>query len=231
MNVSEKGIVLVIDDEVQIRRLLCVLLEKNGFNVVEAGSGGDGIAEAVRCSPDVILLDLGLPDMSGLAVLKRVREWSQAPVIVLSARNGEADKISALDHGANDYVTKPFSTGELLARIRAWLRQAKLRAKPAVFLSGPLQMDFAARIVKVREKIVRLTATEYSLLLLFAKHAGKVLTHSQIIRELWAADEADKTGELRVYMAYLRKKLEANPAEPELIITEPGIGYRLAIAD
>ena len=231
MNAIERDTVLVIDDDPQIRCLLRILLEKNGFDVVEAGSGRDAINEAVRCSPAIVLLDLGLPDMSGLAVLQRVREWSQAPVIILSARGTEADKISALDRGANDYVTKPFSTGELLARIRAALRLVKPPAKPGIFQSGPLRVDLAARLVKVGEKKVRLTATEYSLLFLFIKHAGEVLTHGHIIREIWAAGKAEKTGQLRVYMAFLREKLEANPARPALLTTEPGIGYRLAAPD
>ncbi len=231
MNEEKKNTVLVVDDEVQIRRLLRVTLEKNGFAVAEAGSGQEGIGEAVRCSPDAMLLDLGLPDMDGLTVLKRVREWSQVPIIVVSVRGHEDDKITALDNGANDYVTKPFSTGELLARLRASLRLAKPEARTTVFNSGTLYVDLAARTVKVGDKKVRLTATEYALLLLFIRHAGKVLTHGQIVREIWAADEAEKTGQLRVYIAYLREKLEANPAEPELLITEPGIGYRLVVPD
>ena len=223
--------VLVIDDEVQIRRLLRVCLEKEGYHAVEAATGEDGLAQAASTAPDAVLLDLGLPDMDGLAVLKRLREWSEVPVLVLSARVREDDKITALDRGANDYVTKPFSTGELLARLRAALRQVRPPAASAVFHSGALTVDLAARTVKVNDRKVRLTATEYALLHLFVQHAGKVLTHGQIVREIWDAEEAEKTGQLRVYMTYLREKLEANPGEPQLLVTEPGIGYRLVQAD
>jgi two-component system, OmpR family, KDP operon response regulator KdpE len=228
---AKQDTVLVIDDEVQIRRLLRVCLERNGYLVIEAGSGGEGIGEAARCNPDAVLLDLGLPDMDGQEVLKRLREWSQTPVLVVSVRGQEDDKIMALDNGANDYVTKPFSTGELLARLRAAQRLARPAAPVTVFNSGSLKVDLATRTVKVNDRKVRLTATEYALLHLFIRHAGKVLTHGQIVREIWSADEAEKTGQLRVYMAYLREKLEANPAEPELLITEPGVGYRLVLPE
>lgn len=224
-------IVLVIDDELQMRRLLRICLEKNGYNVVEAATGEEGITEAVRCSPDAVLLDLGLPDMEGLAVLKRLREWSQVPVLVVSVRDHEDDKISALDNGANDYVTKPFSTGEMLARLRV-ARRFVLPATPvAPFRSGNLEVDLTTRTVKVKGRKVKLSVTEYSLLHLFVQHAGKVLTHGQILREIWGPNESDKTGSLRVYMAYLREKLEKNPAEPELLVTEPGVGYRLVLAE
>lgn len=227
----KKNTVLVIDDEVQIRRLLRVCLERNGYQVVEAATAYDGITEAVRCDPVAVLLDLGLPDMEGLSVLKRLREWSQVPVLVVSVRGHEDEKISALDNGANDYVTKPFSTGELLARLRAAQRATQPPERTAIFSSGALTVDLAARSVKVNSKRIRLTATEYSLLHLFVKHAGKVLTHSQILREIWGTNEADRIGQLRVYMTYLREKLETNPAEPELLVTEPGVGYRLALND
>lgn len=223
--------VLVIDDEIQMRRLLRACLERNGYAVVEAATGDAGLEEAVRRQPEAVLLDLGLPDMDGQAVLKRLREWSQVPVLVVSVRGQEEDKITALDSGANDYVTKPFSTGELLARLRAALRSAQPPAANAVFQSGPLRVDLTTRTVKVKGRKVRLSATEYSLLHLFVKHAGKVLTHGQILREVWGTDDVEKTGYLRVYLAYLREKLEAKPAEPELFVTEPGIGYRLVVQD
>jgi len=226
---SKKTVVLVIDDEVQMRRLLRACLERNGYDVAEAASGEEGIGEALRRQPDAVLLDLGLPDLDGLAVLKRFREWSQAPVLIVSVRGHEEEKIAALDNGANDYITKPFSTGELLARLRVAQRSSQPSKKPEVFHSGKLQVDSVARTVKVRGQRVKLTATEYSLLLLFVRHAGKVLTHGQILREIWGPEEVDKTGHLRVYMAYLREKLEANPSEPELLLTEPGVGYRLAL--
>ncbi|HVM48697.1 MAG TPA: response regulator transcription factor [Candidatus Acidoferrum sp.] len=223
--------VLVVDDEVQMRRLLRACLERNGYDVVEAVTGDAGLDEALRRRPDVVLLDLGLPDMDGQEVLKRLREWSQVPVLVVSVRAQEEDKIKALDAGANDYITKPFSTGELLARLRAAQRLTQQPATTTVFHSGPLRVDLTARIVKVKGRIVQLSATEYSLLHLFVKHAGKVLTHGQILREVWGTEDVEKTGSLRVYVAYLREKLEANPAEPELLITEPGIGYRLVVQE
>ena len=223
--------VLIIDDEIQMRRLLRACLERNGYDAVEAATGDAGLDEAVRHQPGAVLLDLGLPDMDGQAVLKRLREWSQVPVLVVSVRGHEEDKITALDNGANDYVTKPFSTGELLARLRVAQRSALPPATPEVFQSGPLRVDLTTRTVKVSGRKVRLSATEYSLLHQFVKHAGKVLTHGQLLREVWGTNDVEKTGHLRVYMAYLREKLEANPAEPELLITEPGIGYRLVVPD
>ena len=228
---SKKPIVLVIDDEMQIRRLLRVCLEMNGYEVAEAASGEAGIQEAVRRQPDLILLDIGLPDIPGLAVLKRLREWCQAPVLVVSVRYREEDKIAALDSGANDYITKPFGTGELLARLRVLLRSAQPPPKAEVFRSGPLSVDLTTRTVKVKGQTVKLTATEYSLLLLFVRHAGKVLTHGQLLREIWGMQESENTGPLRVYVGYLREKLEANPAKPELLITEAGVGYRLVVRD
>jgi two-component system KDP operon response regulator KdpE len=227
----KKSTVLVIDDEVQIRRLLRVCLEKNGYHVQEAASGEEGIGEAARCSPDAILLDLGLPDLDGLTVLKRLREWSQVPVLVVSVRGHEDDKITALDNGANDYVTKPFSTGELLARLRAAQRLTRPGTETTLFSAGNLKVDLATRTVTVKGRKVRLTATEYSLLHLLVQHAGKVLTHGQIMREVWPPGDADKIGQLRVYMAYLREKVESNPGDPELLLTEPGVGYRLVLPE
>jgi two-component system KDP operon response regulator KdpE len=176
----------------------------------------------------VVILDLGLPDLSGLEVLKRLREWTQTPVIILTVQDDEADKIAALDSGADDYVTKPFNTGELLARLRAALRHAdKSRAEEPVFHSGDLVVDLVARRVTRKGQVVKLTATEYALLRLFIQHAGKVLTHRQILREVWGPTHEEHTHYLRVYMAHLREKLEAKPSQPELFLTEPGVGYRL----
>ena len=228
---AKKSMVLVIDDEIQIRRLLRACLEISGYDVVEAATGQSGLEEAVRRQPDLILLDMGLPDMEGLAVLKRLREWSQAPILIVSVRRLEEEKIAALDNGANDYLTKPFGTGELLARLRVLQRAAHPRPALEVFRSGPLSVDLTTRTVKVKGRPVRLTATEYSLLLLFVQHAGKVLTHGQLLREIWGVQEAEKTGPLRVYVGYLREKLESNPTKPELLITEPGVGYRLVLQD
>ena len=210
-----------------MRRLLRVCLEANGYRVLEAATGTEGIAEAAQHPPDVVILDLGLPDMEGVAVLKRLREWSRVPVVVLSVRDREEDKIAALDNGADDYVTKPFSSGELLARLRVAQRHAAPSSETTVFRSGQLEVDLAARVVKLKSREVKLTATEYSLLRLFVQHAGKVLTHRQILREVWGPNYVEQTHYLRVYLAHLREKLEANPAQPELLITEPGVGYRL----
>jgi two-component system, OmpR family, KDP operon response regulator KdpE len=228
---ANKHTVLIIEDEPQIRRLLHVCLERGGYRVIEAATGNEGIGEAVRCQPDAVLLDLGLPDMDGLTVLKRLREWSEVPVLVVSVRGHEDDKITALDNGANDYITKPFSTGELLARLRASQRTTQAPARNTPFTSGPLKVDLTARTVKVRGRDTKLTAKEYALLRLFVKHAGKVLTHGQILREVWGTSEAEGIGHLRVYMKYLREKLERDPAEPELLVTEPGVGYRLMVKD
>ena len=222
-----KPTVLVIDDELQIRRLLRVCLEANGYRVVEAATGQEGIVQAAQHPPDVVLLDLGLPDMEGVAVLKRLREWSRLPVVVLSVRDREEDKIAALDQGADDYVTKPFATGELLARLRVALRHALPVAEDSVFRSGGLEVDLAARVVKLGGQEVKLTATEYSLLRLLVRHAGKVLTQRQILKEVWGPNAVEQTHYLRVYMAHLREKLERDPSKPRLFVTEPGVGYRL----
>lgn len=229
-NTPTKQTVLVIDDEVQIRRLLRVTLEGHGFRVCEAANGKDGLIEAAQCRPDVVLLDLALPDMDGVEVLKRLREWSRAPVVVLSVRDREEDKIAALDHGADDYVTKPFGTGELLARVRVALRHAQPAEEMTVFRCGDLQVDLTSRIVTFKGKEVKLTATEYSLLRLFVQHAGKVLTHQQILREVWGPNYVAQTHYLRVYVGHLRDKLEEDPTHPKMFMTEPGIGYRLMVS-
>lgn len=222
-----KPTALIIDDELQIRRLLKVCLEANGYRVLEAATGREGITEAAQRTPDVVILDLGLPDMEGVAVLKRLREWSKVPVVVLSVRDREEDKIAALDNGADDYVTKPFGTGELLARLRVAERHALPVAENALFRAGDLVVDLTARVVKLKGQEVKLTATEYSLLRLFVRHAGKVLTHQQILKEVWGPNSIEQTHYLRVYIAHLREKLEADPSRPRLITTEPGVGYRL----
>jgi two-component system KDP operon response regulator KdpE len=219
--------ILIIDDEVQIRRLLRVALAGAGYRVFEAASGQEGLVEAAQCRPETIILDLGLPDMDGVTVLKRLREWSKVPVLVLSVRDSEDDKVSALDHGADDYVNKPFSTAELLARLRVAQRHTQPMPENAVFHSGPLEVDLAGRVVLVRGKEVKMTPTEYSLLRLLVRNAGKVVTHRQILKEVWGPNYDDQTHYLRVYIAHLREKIEASPSRPELLITEPGVGYRL----
>jgi two-component system KDP operon response regulator KdpE len=230
MNAEDsKPVALVIDDEIQIRRLLTLSLEANGYRVFEAPNGQAGLAEAAQRRPDVIVLDLGLPDMDGVTVLKRLREWSQVPVVVLSVRDREDDKIAALDNGADDYLTKPFGTGELLARLRVAQRHAQPSADTAIFKNDRLEIDLTTRTVKVKGQPVKLTATEYALLQLFVRHAGKVLTHRQILKEVWGPTYVEQTHYLRVYMSHLRDKLEENPADPALLTTESGVGYRLTV--
>jgi two-component system KDP operon response regulator KdpE len=218
---------LVIDDEPQIRRLLRITLEANGYRVFDANTGNDGVVQAAQRRPDVVLLDLGLPDLDGIAVLKRLREWSRVPVIILTVRDREDDKIAALDAGADDYVTKPFSAGELLARLRAALRHKTSEDADAVFRAGTLEVDLAARVVRKRNQELKLTPTEYALLRLFVIHAGKVLTHRRLLTEVWGPNSGEQTHYLRVHIAHLREKIEDDPGQPKLIITEPAIGYRL----
>lgn len=220
-------IALIIDDEVQIRRLLRLTLEAHGYRVFEAVDGQSGLLEAGQRRPEVVLLDLGLPDLDGVTVLKRLREWSQVPVVVLSVRDREEDKIAALDNGADDYVTKPFGTGELLARLRVAQRHTRPAPEEAIFRSGEVEIDFVRRVVSRTGKEVKLTATEYSLLALLARHAGRVMTHRQLLKDVWGPNAVEQTHYLRVYVAHLREKLEADPNQPKLLITEAGVGYRL----
>jgi two-component system KDP operon response regulator KdpE len=224
-------VALIIDDEPQIRRLLRVTLESNGYQVFDAPNGQEGIVQAAQCRPEVVLLDLGLPDLDGATVLKRLREWSKVPVIILSVRDRENDKIAALDAGADDYVTKPFSPGELLARVRTALRRAQPENANAIFRTGDIEVDLASRTVRKNGHEIKLTATEYSLLRLFVQNAGKVLLHRQILREVWGPSYEAQTHYLRVYMAHLREKLESNPTKPQFFITESGVGYRLVQRD
>src|SRR6266567_4904791 len=221
------SVALVIDDEPQIRRLLRITLEANGYRVFDAATGQDGVAQAAQRRPDVILLDLGLPDLEGAEVLKRLREWSRVPIIILSVRDREDDKVAALDAGADDYVTKPFNSAELLARLRAALRHVQPQGADAIFRSGDLEMDLSKRVVLKNGAEVKLTPIEYSLLRLLVTHAGKVLTHRQLLTEVWGAKSVEQTHYLRVHIAHLREKIEDNPSKPELIITEPAVGYRL----
>lgn len=218
---------LIIDDEVQMRRLLRVALESAGYTIHEAENGTFGLQAVAHSRPDVILLDLSLPDSDGLMVLRRLREWSQTPVVVLTVRDADADKVAALDAGADDYVTKPFSTPELLARLRAAQRRAQPREESAVFSHDGLIVDVAARTVTRDGTVVKLTATEWAILALFIRHAGRILTHPQILREVWGPKAEEHREYVRVYLTHLRKKVERDPANPRLIINEPGIGYRL----
>jgi two-component system KDP operon response regulator KdpE len=223
--------VLVIEDEIQMRRLLRTALEGEGHRVFEAMDGAAGISEAARRRPDLVILDLGLPDTEGIQVLKRIREWSNVPIIVLTVRDSEEDKVNALDGGADDYVTKPFNTGELLARIRVTQRRVQPASDSAVFKNGPLVVDLARRTVHVNGKFVKLTMTEFALLRLFVRHAGKVLTHHQIIQQIWGPENIERTNYLHVYVAHLRAKLEPNPSSPKLLINEMRVGYRLAVLE
>ena len=225
-----KPVALVIDDEVQIRRLLRVALESENYQVDEAQTGQQGLVEIANRKPAIILLDLGLPDMEGLEVLKRLREWSEAPVLVLSVRDDEGGKVAALDAGAEDYVTKPFSTPELLARLRAAQRKTRPEEEISVFKSGDLIVDLTARVVTRAGHEVKLSATEYALLRLFVRHPGRILTHRHILREIWGPKSEEHRQYLRVYVTHLRQKIERDPTAPVLIRTESGIGYRFGLA-
>jgi two-component system, OmpR family, KDP operon response regulator KdpE len=222
-----KPVILVIDDEQQLRRLLRVSLESNGYRVFEAENGQQGLTEVANRHPDLVVLDLGLPDIDGVDVLLRLREWTSVPVIILSVRETENDKVTALRSGADDFLTKPFSTGELLARLEVALRHAHPAHEEIVFKSGPLTVDLAARTVTVSGRPVKLTGTEYALLRLLVRNAGKVVTHPQIMEAVWGPGNREKTHYLHVYMTYLREKIEAVPSKPELLLTEARVGYRL----
>ncbi|WP_243321643.1 MULTISPECIES: response regulator [Geothrix] len=224
--------VLLVEDEPQMRRFLRVALEGGGYRYLEAASGREGLALAVQHRPDVILLDLGLPDMDGLDLMTRLREWSRTPVIVISARGRETDKIGALDVGADDYLTKPFGTGELLARIRVALRHADPGAvEDPLFTLGRWRVDLARRQVLVAGQEVHLTPLEYRLFTTLIRHAGRVVTHRQLLKEVWGGVAGAQPLYLRVYMAQLRHKLEEDPSRPRYLQTEPGVGYRLRTED
>lgn len=218
--------ILVIDDEAQIRKLLEIALEANDFKVLFAIDGKEGIAMAASHQPDLILLDLGLPDIDGQEVLVKLRDWFQNPIIILSVKNTEEEIVRALDSGANDYLTKPFRTQELLARIRTALRNKASVNNEQIISFGNCSVDFASRIVKANNEIIKLTATEYNLLALLIKNDGRVLTHQYILREIWGQSYADQTQYLRVFVAQLRKKIEKDANRPKFIITESGVGYR-----
>jgi two-component system KDP operon response regulator KdpE len=225
MNTPET--ILIIDDEAQIRRLLEITLSLNSYNVMLASNSKEGISSAATHTPALILLDLGLPDEDGLKVLQKLREWYTNPIIILSVRNSEEDIIKALDCGANDYLTKPFRTGELLARIRTAIRLSQGSEKPDAQLSfGPVIIDLSGHTAKKNGVLIKLTSTEFSLLALLAKNSGRVLTHTYLLKEIWGHGYLDQTQYLRVFIAQLRKKIEENPSHPAIIITEPGIGYR-----
>ena len=220
--------VLVVDDEAPIRRYLRAALGAQGFTVYESANGLEAVNAVLSHRPDIIILDLGLPDIDGIEVTRRLREWSQTPIIILSVREAEQDKIAALDAGADDYLTKPFGTGELLARMRVALRKQSSAANEPIFQSGGLSVDFARRLVMVNEKEIQLTPTEYDLLKILVTHAGKVITHRQLLRQVWG-EGYDDMHILRVNISNLRGKIEPDPSRPTYIHTEPGVGYRLKV--
>lgn len=230
MTTQDKGLILLIEDEPQVRRFLRASLQCEGYRLVEAETGQEGLRQAATCNPELVLLDLGLPDFDGLEVIKKLREWTRLPIIVLSARGQDQDKIRALDFGADDYLTKPFSAGELLARVRVGLRHWAVQSagqKEPVFTLDNLKVDLSKRQVFLDDKEIHLTPIEYRLLNILVRHAGKVITHNQLLKEVWGPKYIDQISYLRVYMTQLRHKLEKDPTRPRFFINEPGIGYRL----
>jgi len=228
--VDDKELILLIEDEPQMRRFLRITLQAHGYRLVEAATAQEGLMQATTRNPDIVLLDLGLPDLDGLEVTRRLREWTQTPIIVISAREQEQDKVKALDAGADDYLTKPFNAGELMARIRVALRHAALSSadqQEPVFVMENLRIDLAKRLVFVNAEEVHLTPIEYKLLVTLIRHAGKVITHTQLLKEVWGPAHVNEVQYLRVYMTQLRHKLESDPARPRFLMNEPGIGYRL----
>jgi two-component system KDP operon response regulator KdpE len=223
------GRILVVDDEAQIRKFLGIALEASGFEVVEAANGAEGVARCATATPALVILDLGLPDMDGKEVVRRIREWSEVPILVLSVRQSEAEKVAALDAGANDYVVKPFGIAELLARVRALLRGRAQQgtAAPAEIVLGDLTVDLARHEVRLAGDLVKLTRKEFDLLRVLAQNAGRILTHGQILREVWGKAHEHDTQYLRVFVSQLRHKLRDDPADPKYILNEPGVGYRM----
>ncbi len=218
--------ILIVDDEPQIRKLLRITLESNGFKVLEAATGKEGMIAAASHPPALIILDIGLPDESGHSILQKLREWYSKPIIMLSVQNDEENIVKALDNGANDYLTKPFRTGELLARIRSAIRSSAFEENNPVIICKALEIDLAARVVKKNSTILKLTTTEYALLILFAKNEGRVLTHQYLLKEIWGVGYQNQSQYLRVFVAQLRKKIEDDANHPKYIITESGVGYR-----
>ncbi len=217
--------ILVIDDEIQIRRFLKVALEPHGFEVIEADTAASGLVKATTRRPEVIILDLGLPDTPGMEVLSKLREWYELPIIILSVRDDEESIVSALDKGADDYLTKPFSIGELLARIRLAVRKSPTASEPIVTIDD-LTLDIPSRRVTRNGIDLKLTSTEFSLLSILARNAGKVMTHTQILKAIWGPNSSEHVQYIRVYIGHLRQKIETDPSQPKIIITEPGVGYR-----
>jgi len=218
--------ILVIDDEIQIRKLLEITLDSNNYRTIFAVNAKEGLSMVANHQPDLVILDLGLPDEDGQVVLKRLREWYKNPIIILTVKSAEDEIVKALDNGANDYLTKPFRTQELLARIRTALRNSVTEEKEPIIEFGSVSIDLASRIVRLNNEILKLTTTEYNLLSIFVKNDGRVLTHQYLLKEVWGNSYADQTQYLRVFVAQLRKKIEEDPNRPKFIITESGVGYR-----
>lgn len=228
MVMSDIATILVVDDELQIRRLLDITLTANGYKIIQSVNGKEGLIDAATQNPDLIILDLGLPDSDGQDILVKLRQWYSRPVIVLSVRSAEEDIIKALDNGANDYLTKPFRTGELLARIRAAIRLSDGKTDNSILELGSLSIDLVNHVVKKNNEVIKLTATEFLLLALLAKNRGRVLTHQYILKEVWGYSYTEQTQYLRVFIAQLRKKIEDDSSKPSYLLTESGIGYRFA---
>lgn len=226
MNEIEK--ILIVDDELQIRRLLEITLSSSGYKIIQSVNGREALVDAATHNPSLIVLDLGLPDVDGQEILKKLREWFNKPIIILSVRDSEEEIINALDNGANDYLTKPFRTGELLARIRAAIRSSETTADNSILSFESLTIDLQSHTAKKNNELLKLTATEFSILSLLARNRGRVLTHQFILKEIWGHGYSEQTQYLRVFVAQLRKKIEDNPSMPKLLITESGIGYRFA---
>ncbi|HMD53391.1 MAG TPA: response regulator [Phycisphaerae bacterium] len=233
MNSQYQPLVLVVEDEPAIHKFLSVSLESQGCRIISSMTGKDGLLQAASRTPDVVILDLGLPDMDGINFVRQLREWSQTPIIIISARGREQDKVTALDAGADDYLTKPFSVGELQARLRVVLRRrtASNGGDAPTFSTGELVVDLALRQVKLGENQIHLTPNEYRILAYLIRHAGRVVTHQQLLKEIWGPDAAHETHYLRVYVNQLRQKIEPFPAQPKYLLTEPGVGYRLAAGE
>ena len=224
---SVKNTVVVIDDEAQIRKILSITLEASDYKVVEAENAKDGIVQIATSHPQLVILDIGLPDRDGFSVVKELRTWTNIPIIILSVRNSEEDIVKALDLGADDYLTKPFNSSELLARIRANIRRTQQPTEETVFTNGNLKIDFAARVVTKNNEEIKLTNTEYLLLALLFKNIGKVLTHRFVLKEVWGPSSTENSQYLRVFVGQLRKKIEDDPSRPEYVVTESGVGYRM----
>ena len=224
---STKPVILIIDDEIQIRRLIELTLDTQAYSLKFALTGNEGMIMAATERPELIILDLGLPDMEGMSVLKAIREWATIPIIILSVRSAESDIVGCLSAGADDYLVKPFRTGELLARVRTALRHRTPLPDKEIFTIHNVTVDLSARLVKKKNEVLKLTATEYALLALFVKNAGRVLTHRFILEQVWGPTHIDETQYTRIYVAQLRKKIEDDPSKPRMLLTESGIGYRL----